>query len=703
MFRIFSKIEFTIVSVLFLAVFCLNVFSFHSAALGAVLAFVFFALCGNKLGRVIAPTESKIIRLLSGTWLLLSAIMILGSAAYYVYAVTQTVVVVLVLLALPAVWWLAWRAKREPVHDLVAGAPHRAPWEVGAAATAIVILLAIAANLLLRAATQDAVRSAWELADPSVFLVIGLAAFLLSALLYRGRERAMAIALTAATLFVFLSVAFCVFPLGYGFDTFIHKATESHIAAFGTITPKPFYYIGQYAVVLFLNLGFFLPLDLVDTLLVPVLTALFLPLMWYIAAAHLVKEKRDALASLGLLFLLPLGSFIVTTPQGLANLWTLLLILYAVPRLAGHDGWPLWPAALSALAAVLIHPIAGIPAMLFLALLAADPRHPRQKYPKAARAFTWFIIAVGSVLLPLTFVANSILSRAALKINFASLAPQNLFSSLHLDIFFENRFSPVLDFAYLFAYNQVLLLILCAALGFLLCRAALRRSLSPALAVAAMLVVNYAVMKSAVEFTFLIDYERSNYADRLIPLALFFLVPFLIVFSGKLTGLLRARPVVLRVFFIVLLAALITSSFYLTYPRRDNYETSHGFNLGAADVSAVWDADRDASGADYVVLANQTVASAAIREFGFTRYYDDVFYYPVPTGGPLYQLFLDMNDHPNLETAGQAMDLAGVDRLYFLVNDYWWQSDRIVEVAKTNADEWWSVGNGAVHIFKYVR
>ena len=32
----------------------------------------------------------------------------------------------------------------------------------------------------------------------------------------------------------------------------------------------------------------------------------------------------------------------------------------------------------------------------------------------------------------------------------------------------------------------------------------------------------------------------------------------------------------------------------------------------------------------------------AVREFGFKRYVDDVFYYPIPTGGPLYEQFLQL-------------------------------------------------------------
>ncbi len=703
MFRWLASAYFTSLTLIFLVVFVANVFVFGSMALGAMLLICFFALVGFELGGAVAPGESHAVRIFTGIWTVLSVIAIVGSISYYAAAFTQPVAVTLAILLFPLTWLVAKRHRARLAHDVTAGEKHHVPAVVWVAMGCIVALLALTVLLVAPAATTDAIRSVWDRVPASALATFGAAALLLAALLLRGRERTVTLPLASGTLLVLLSVALLVFPLGYGFDPFIHRATESHIAEFGTITPKPFYYIGQYAIVLFLHFVFLVPIDLADKLLLPLATALLLPFLWFTAAAHLLREKREAAASLLGLFLLPLASFIVTTPQGLANLWTLLTFLCAIPRLLGRDDWPLWPVALGALATLAIHPIAGIPVALFLVLLAADPTRPEQKFPRLARAFTWITVAIGSLILPISFVVNAKISGQALAIDWSALSPLRLIDALHLNIFFENRFSPLLDFVYLFAYNQTLLLLLGTGIILWIERKQLSAKLRPYALLTFMLLVNFMVMRSAVQFSFLIDYERSNYADRLIPLALFATVPFLILIVGRLMRKTAESPLVLRAFVVALAGALMTASFYLTYPRHDDYETSHGFNVAQSDIDAVLSVDGDAGTTNYVVLANQTVSSAAIQEMGFVRYYGDLFYYPIPTGGPLYQDFLSMNDHPNLETVAHAMDLGHVDQLYYLVNNYWWESDRIVETAKTNADAWWSIGDGAVYVFKYVR
>jgi len=89
----------------------------------------------------------------------------------------------------------------------------------------------------------------------------------------------------------------------------------------------------------------------------------------------------------------------------------------------------------------------------------------------------------------------------------------------------------------------------------------------------------------------------------------------------------------------------------------------------------------------------------------FAKYFEnDLFYYPIPTGGPLYQIYLDMvNIGPTRERAAAAMDLAGVDTTYFVVNDYWWMAEKVIENAKREADEWIALDNGATTIFTYKR
>jgi hypothetical protein len=70
----------------------------------------------------------------------------------------------------------------------------------------------------------------------------------------------------------------------------------------------------------------------------------------------------------------------------------------------------------------------------------------------------------------------------------------------------------------------------------------------------------------------------------------------------------------------------------------------------------------------------------------------------------MYQIYLDMVDNqPTRAKADAAMDLAGVDVAYFVVNDYWWKSDEVIENAKHEADEWFSLGDGQITIFRFTK
>jgi hypothetical protein len=700
--RAVSRFQPIIFGLIFLAFWGGNAFALRSPALGALLVAAWLYLCGKQIGRGVMPDEHPALQTWLGAWLLLSAASLAGAAVYYVASFSADVAYGIVMLSVPVSIWIGQpRTEEEPdAHDLWDEKPHRVPWAVWFSAAGVIGALALFVRALLAAATTSPIRSAWMAVSPSAFVALFLAALLLVALLWNGRERALTLPLATLSLLAFLSVATLVFPLGFGFDPFIHRATVEHIAATGTITPKPLYYVGEYALELIAFHGFSLPVDLTDAWLLPVLAALFIPFAWYGAAVHLLKDRRLAAASLAGLFLLPLGSFISTTPQGLADLWTLLLVLAAVPALVRGERAHLLPLALAAVAAAVIHPIAGIPALLFLVLAALYAS--RERFPRAAMPLFWTVAALGSFALPASFALNALRGGTGNGLDLSAFGAASLWQALRLNLFFQNGFRPLLDFAYLYGSNALAIVLLLAAGGWLVAR---RRDLPalPFVALAVALGVNYLLLSTAVDFSFLIDYERQNYADRLLPLVAVAVIPLAILAVGEVLRRARRAPAPLRVFAIALLAAGWTAAWYMDYPRNDAFEVGHGINVSQSDVNAVYDIDRVAGGVPYAVLADQSVSAAAVKSLGFAHYYGDQFFYPIPTGGALYQVFLDMNDHPTRETVQKAFALLPVKTVFFAVNDYWWQSDRIVETAKGTADSWFAIDDGKVTVFRYDR
>jgi len=60
-------------------------------------------------------------------------------------------------------------------------------------------------------------------------------------------------------------------------------------------------------------------------------------------------------------------------------------------------------------------------------------------------------------------------------------------------------------------------------------------------------------------------------------------------------------------------------------------------------------------------------------------------------------------DKPAAEYAEKAMDAAGVKQAYFVVNDYWTNSSKIIEAAKKNSDGWFNIAGGRDTVFYYRR
>ncbi len=704
----FHRLQLNIFCVLFLALFLFNAALLHSVSLGVVLLGLYLAVFGWELGGVLVSSEKAVLRWWIGMWVLLCGVLIVLTASYYLWAITSEVVLVSVLLTPAITLWATRRFKSRSLfghaHDLWHEHRHRLPRLVWLVMAIVVFLFALFFTTLAGSPVTQAVRSVWERLPESLFLLFALIASLVFGLLWRGRERAMSLMLVCALLFATLSVSAIAFPIGFGFDSFIHKATEAYLAQFGTITPKPFYYIGQYALVLFANLGFQIPIDLADTFLVPVLAALLLPMAWYFAAAHITRKRGTAMLTLTGLFLLPLSQFIVTTPQALANLWTMLLVLASVPYLLEQEHPRLRVLFVAALATLLIHPIAGIPALLYFIFLATDPSRTNPRTPKTNRVVRVLLIAFACVVLPFSFVVNSLVNGQSLALNLAALNPLAWVSSLNLGVFFDNRFSPLLDLVYLYGRNAMLILVLIAAFAWIEYRRDLSSRFRALLLMVLALTVNYLIMSTLLEFTFLIDYERLNYAARLLPLIAFFLVPLLILGLGHLLMNAKGQPLILRACVLAGVVAIAVSTFYLSYPRRDAYETNRGFNVSQADIDAVHLVESMADGQPYLALANQSVSAAAIQEIGF-RYYGDLFFYPIPTGGELYSFFLAMSESPTRETAARALEIVpqhgDVTTLFFLVNNYWWDAPRIIETAKTTADDWRSLGDGQIYLFRY--
>lgn len=528
----------------------------------------------------------------------------------------------------------------------------------------------------------DAVRSPWLVLQPITIIAPAIACMTSFLLLWRKHHTIGSILLFASLFSLFISAA-VLFPLGYGFDPFLHRATMEHIALHGTITPKPFYYIGEYALELLVHFFTGIGIFSIDTVLVPL-----------IAAATFTIAARRLPLGISIL-LLDLSNFTTTTPQALAYLFALLTIL-ATPSVP-HAKRDLIAPSIFALAAFLTHPIAGVPAILFVLFIAINQW--RRFYKLLLTIFALFA-------LPIMFLIQALLSHANLL-----FTPKNLWrwDLLPLQSFFWSQGNPWLDILYLIIHNSFFIVIILAGVGAYTSRhtPSVRNHTSSLMTT--ILIVNFIIVSLGIDFAYLIDYERQYFAQRFLVLASIFALPLaeegLMFITKKLTAHQNVSQKISLTFSYALFI-MSCAAVYALYPRHDGYERSAAFNVSQADIDTVYAIhNQETPEADYIVLANQATSAAALQEFGFRKYYhQDIFYYPIPTGGPLYQSYLAMvESNPSRKTMNDAMDLAGVKKAYFVVSDYWWRSDVIIENTKKQTDQWFSLDHQKNTVFIFDR
>ncbi|MSR84865.1 hypothetical protein EXS71_00245 [Candidatus Uhrbacteria bacterium] len=550
-------------------------------------------------------------------------------------------------------------------------------------------------------ATTESIRTPWPLLGSAT--LIALAISFLSLILVAWKSRSIICTAFASTLTI-MSVTFItplLYKLGFGFDGFLHRASENIILQTGTLDPHPAYYIGQYVFVTWLSRVTTIPLHFMDIWLVP-LAALLIP--FFLLLMDLPSSyKRVMLVTLPLL--LPFTPLIVTTPQSFAY----LLGFFALCTALGYrsNQLPLIvPLSLVAWSLV-THPLAGIPflgAVIGILLMAtgeaslhretAGSEQGGDASPVARQLVYLAIIILTSATIPLLFFFTngfSFHSYSILNTLYSILTPPIIHVSFWID------WSAFID--YLFPF----MLILLAFFSHKNRQACFLLFLGLGMTVASL------ILKATGNFSFLIDYERSNYADRLLILAqLFLLIPALI---GSTTIIHQWKRISIFpvAFCLIILAAWFSARAYFTFPRHDAAITGHAWSMGQADIDAVRWIEQNAQGKPYTVLANQSVSAAAIQEFGFKRYTDkNIFYYPIPTGGPLYQHFLEassvnpQNEHATQQAIRQASQLGKSDLVYVVINNYWWDAENVNRwLSHITTDPVGVIRNGKIRIYEF--
>ena len=557
---------------------------------------------------------------------------------------------------------------------------------------------------LIKASTTAAIISPWQIVSPIFFLYFSFSVIL--TLLYYRFNYIQNNLNNLFLSFVFVlsfSVALIVYAIGYGFDPFIHQASMEYIAEKGLIEPKTPYYIGYYSLVIFFSKISATSIELINKIIVPILAAISIPFLLSSFFDSLKNKYSNSVKFFSVVSLLAIGfsPFIISTPQNLSYLFLLIAILLLFQK-------NIMLSLLFSVATICIHPLSGIPlACFWLFVIYTKNKERMNRY--TAKAFLLFSLIISSIALPFSLFLAGGKSISIDNFNYfwQTIIPQ-LFSfnaSGSQNIF--------LNFSYFIYHNYPLLIdivILISVIYFFVNKSKLIKDHNyykyKALILSAVAIFFSFILSSLISFKDVIDYEQLEYTKRIFTILIIFFLPFILIVVIRFAQKIFDKPKITSVIWIIFITLLISSSLYLSYPRQDNYYNSRGYSTGLNDIKAVLEIE-NISDEKYIVLANQQLSVAALSQFGFNRYLeingDQIYFYPIPTGGKLYDFYLNaVYNGPSRENIFMAMDFASVDKAYLVINNYWHNSAQIINDAKASSDNYFDIDK-EVYIFQYNR
>ena len=625
----------------------------------------------------------------------LSILMILGSLVYYAYKITPILSYIVFSIALIPLVVLRPRFQtlKEKLHPL----------------TILITLLDLSLLYnLYQHQTYDLAASPWTELGPLFFLVYTVTTIILFFNYKINTSQKQNIFLTSLHFFIGLSVAALIYPLGYGFDAFIHRVTENWIQLHGFIAPKQPYYIGQYSLVVILSNITHLKIFLIDVWLVPALAALTIPTVVIKSLKKIIPSEFLSNISFWIFACVPFLLLPLTTPHNLVLLLSILVVFLNFSRLHTHGSFSL--SFLLSTAALFTHPLIGAP--IFIFTLATFFVHKFEKNKKISITLLALTFVTLCLLLPAMFTLNGLRIGGHIPTLSNPFTHITTFLDLFKRPYWYAATSPLrFELLYLFERFLVPAVLLLALFGFTQYK---KQNTSLLLWIFPLttlgLFIDAWLLRSWIVFPDVVAYEQGDYPMRLIHTSIIFLLPFAMYgFSQLYHWLLSLRVkrsnLPINLFIITIIPVILTLALYLSYPQRNVKARFPGYNVTASDFTAAEWIHAQNSEYNYVVLSDQLVSAAALTKYSFAKYFDtpqgQLFYYSIPTGGEMYKYYGKMiYEGQKREYMESAMQTVGVEKAYFVVNKYWANAEKIIAGAKQTADAV-EVIDDNVWIFEY--
>ncbi len=565
---------------------------------------------------------------------------------------------------------------------------------------------------ILNNSTLEVTNSPWLSFNHWFFIAYLVATSLVIVFCFVSKNRITSLIAASLHLFTTYSVTVLFFPLGFGFDGFIHRATEVYIQANGFISPKQAVYVGQYNLVTWISNITGWSIFYVDSFLVPILASLSIPLFFSTILEKVWDIPRKY--SINLIWTLPFIYFMslhLTTPYNLVILLSLLTIFTTLGYI--YEKIPFSIPLILSIAGLCTHILLGAPisAFVIMALLIKNTKKTKSR-------MAWYILYFFAIsfLFSILFTIYILISGGDLP--YLSNPLDKIWT--FFELFKRPRWyfpTSSLIFETIYQWQRLIpiLVIILSIAGFFLLRQKNKKH-NLFIITALALCSGAFFLRSWIVFPDVATTEQGDYPMRLLKSSLMFVLPWamfalykitdqLVSFSNKYKTIIQYS---IKTILVLGLAGALTISFYLAYPQENPKVHFPGYNVSISDFHAAEWIQNQNQQYDYIVLANPLTSVAAMTNYGFPKYFETdhgpLSYYSIPTGGVMYKLYQKMlYQGQKKETMLEAMEIMGVDKAYFVVSEFWAGSDRIVAGAKQTAEKIEIIDNGKIYIFTYTK
>ncbi|MBI2990237.1 MAG: hypothetical protein HYY51_03570 [Candidatus Magasanikbacteria bacterium] len=688
-------------------VLVLNTLYIKNVFLGFPLTVFYFGCLCSALGHWFSKEKKS-----SAIWdllTLLSVLFIVGTALYYIFGITKISSVL--LLAVPLLIFF----KKTKIEEGFISTEWKKQKNSWLTMYLFVCLEMALFSILLSHPITNGANSPWLKLGPFFFIGYGISTAFLLYLVSETSSKMTRYAATILHIFFTYSIALVMYPLGFGFDGLIHRATELLIQSNGFILPRQPIYIGQYSFVVWLSNISALPLQYIDIMLLPVLSALSLPLI----ISDTLKKTWNIpeSASVNLVWFIPFIFFLslhLSTPHNLLILLSILIVCGVLSCQEKHRSW--FRVGILALAGLMIHPLLGAPAVLFV--LTARLLEASEYKTKISTGLLALIGTGLAFLFPAMFTLYILLNGFEMPHFINPFDKINLFLELFKRPYWYSKESPLL-FELLYGWQT---LITPVVLGFSIYgftkwqNKKIKYYIYPAAALG--FIIGAFLLRSWIVFPNVGAFEQGGYPTRLLTSSVIFLLPFAMYgfynvitqieswFESKRIRALYCHKKMIKIIVCGLGGFVLTLSLYLSYPQENPKVHFPGYHVSESDFKAVQWIHEDNADYRYMVLSNPVTAAAAITEYSFAKYFDTnegpMFYYSIPTGAYAFQVYQRMlYEGQKREYMEDIMKKTGAEKAYFVLSSFWKKFDEIAEGAKLSADNWTSIDNGTLVIFTY--